>query len=253
MKRGLPQRSDLRKPSRCRDGGIRTHDPLTPRLEPAPLWSVASCRPISSHPRDLPILTLWYAGCCCIMMPRPPGVDLRRERVCYRGQSSTTPVVQSTLDSRGATPPFLSIPDRVQRLAQLPTGMAMPPCPRNVRTQPPPGALVGRVAITPMQSSGHQRSSGPLAGHHGPPRPPDCSHTPVVPPPKRVWQRDATPGARVETPRANQNSVPHIPLRKRDPTRLSRCPSRSSRRRPGRRLARGVATRPDVPLAAILP
>ena len=24
-------RSDLRKPSRCRDGGIRTHDPLTPR------------------------------------------------------------------------------------------------------------------------------------------------------------------------------------------------------------------------------
>ena len=73
---------------------------MTPRLKPAPLWSVASCRSISSHPRDQATLTRLCADRCCVMIPNPPGVDLRCERVCYRLRSSVVRGAASTSDSR---------------------------------------------------------------------------------------------------------------------------------------------------------
>jgi len=42
-KREDPRGCDLRKLSRCRDGGIRTHDPLTPSLITIALMEIASC------------------------------------------------------------------------------------------------------------------------------------------------------------------------------------------------------------------
>jgi hypothetical protein len=85
----------------CRRRNICQHNThLISRLEPAPLWSVASCWPISSHPSDLLILTLPCAGRCGVMLTCPFGVDLRCERVVSAHRSSAVRVAASTLDSR---------------------------------------------------------------------------------------------------------------------------------------------------------
>jgi hypothetical protein len=73
---------------------------LTPRLAPAPLWSVASCRPISSRPIDLLILTLLCADRCCVMLPCPTGVDLRCECVVSALRSSAVCDAASTTGRR---------------------------------------------------------------------------------------------------------------------------------------------------------
>jgi hypothetical protein len=82
--------------SHRRDGGIRTHDPLTPSIGPVPLWSVGSCRPVFSHPSDLPRLTRLHAGQCCVTLPRPPGVDPHCERVVSALRSSAVRDAAST-------------------------------------------------------------------------------------------------------------------------------------------------------------
>jgi len=51
MKRGPPQVADLPKHSRCRDGEIRTHDPLTPHRDP-PSAVGLTCPRYLKHPHQ---------------------------------------------------------------------------------------------------------------------------------------------------------------------------------------------------------